>query len=164
MPVLDDPAARDRREAVTRLILCSGKVYVDLTAGQEEAAEQIAIVRVEQLAPFQNTALKAVLAGYPNLAEVLWVQEEPKNMGGWSYMEPRLRDLLAQLERNVPVRYVGRPERASPAEGSAERHAAEQARIVAAAFADAPAVGDRGAATNGARAGKREPAAARSRR
>jgi hypothetical protein len=62
------------------------------------------------------------------------VHEEPKNMGAWSYMEPRLRDLLGQMERLLPIRYIGRPERASPAEGYADRHAAEQARIIAETF------------------------------
>src|SRR5581483_9188105 len=97
-------------------------------------AESVAVARVEQLAPFQTTALRALIEHYPNLDEIVWAQEEPKNMGAWSYMEPRLRDLLRQLERLLPIRYVGRPERASPAEGYLDRHMAEQARIVAEAF------------------------------
>jgi len=154
-PVLDDPRA-ERPEVVGRLVLCSGKVAVDLEGSPlRKEGERVAVVRVEQLAPFQRSALRAVVERYPNLAEIVWVQEEPRNMGAWSYMEPRLRDLLAHLERPLPIRYVGRPERASPAEGSAERHAAEQARIVAAAFAGADAA-PAGGATNG----RGEPAAA----
>ncbi len=139
-PVLDDPRRADDADAVTRLVLCSGKVAVDLEGSEARAASpRVAVVRVEQLAPFQNSALRAVIERYPNAAEIVWVQEEPRNMGGWTYLEPRLRHLLAQIERPLPIRYAGRPERASPAEGSAERHAAEQARIVAAAFAETPA-------------------------
>ena len=171
-PVLDDPRRAEAPEGVTRLVLCSGKVAVDLDGSEaRDATERVALARLEQLAPFQNSTLRGLIGRYPNLAEVVWVQEEPRNMGAWSFVEPRLRDLLAGMERPMPVRYVGRPERASPAEGSAERHAAEQARIVAEAFADAPApeggsASSNGAArTNGARgAAKRQPASARSAR
>jgi 2-oxoglutarate dehydrogenase E1 component len=135
-PVLDDPTAEGRREGVTRLVLCSGKVFYDLLASEaREGAANVAIARVEQLAPFQNTALKGLFATYPNLAEVVWVQEEPKNMGAWSYMEPRLREVLRQAGRPFEIGYVGRPERASPAEGSLDQHNVEQARIVAEAYA-----------------------------
>jgi 2-oxoglutarate dehydrogenase E1 component len=173
-PVLDDPRRAAGRNAVTRLVLCSGKVVVELEAAEARAASpQVAVARVEQLAPFQGSALRTLLERYPNLAEVVWVQEEPRNMGAWSFMEPRLRELLATMGRDVPVRYVGRPERASPAEGFADRHAAEHARIVGEAFATADAVapvggGDRhganGAAangkTNGRPAGAKAPARA----
>jgi len=144
-PVLDDPLHSERPETVTRLVLCSGKVAVDLDGSDgRAAADQVAVARVEQLAPFQNSALRALVGRYPALTEVVWLQEEPSNMGAWSYMEPRLRDLV---DGQLPVRYVGRPERASPAEGSAEQHADEQARIVASAFADLPHA--KGRATNG---------------
>jgi len=136
-PVLDDPKAEGRRDAVTRLVLCSGKVAVDLDSSDErDGAESVAVARVEQLTQFQGHALRAVIGHYPNLAEIVWLQEEPRNMGAWAYMGPRLRDLI---EDELPVRYIGRPERSSPAEGSPYRHAEEQAAIVRAAFADAPA-------------------------
>ncbi len=136
-PVIDDATTADRDKAVTRLVLCSGKVAIDLEESTDrEGAAAVAIARVEQLAPFQHTAISTVIDRYPNLAEIVWVQEEPRNMGAWSFMEPRLRKLI---ENRLPVRYAGRPERASPAEGSADRHAEEQARIVAAAFSDPPA-------------------------
>jgi 2-oxoglutarate dehydrogenase E1 component len=97
------------------------------------------VVRVEQLAPFQQTALRQTLTRYPNLAEVVWLQEEPQNMGSWGYMEPRLRKLVRELlGTEDALRYIGRPERASPAEGSADLHALRQGQIVADAFADAP--------------------------
>ena len=136
-PVIDDLAAAERRANVTRLVLCSGKIAIDLDAADERSdAEAVAIIRVEQLAPFQRTALAQVFDEYPNAQELLWVQEEPKNMGAWSFMEPRLRELAPDL----PIRYNGRPERASPAEGAADLHKIEQARIVSAAFADPPAL------------------------
>jgi 2-oxoglutarate dehydrogenase E1 component len=89
------------------------------------------VVRVEELYPFPSADLSRVLQGYPNLREIVWAQEEPKNMGAWAYMAPKLRDMVG---RDVSVAYVGRPERSSPAEGSAARHAVEQARIVRTAF------------------------------
>jgi 2-oxoglutarate dehydrogenase E1 component len=127
-PVIDDAAARGRRERVSRVICCSGKVYVDLTTSQAYADNDgVAVVRVEELHPFPAELLRDVLAGYPGLGEIVWLQEEPKNMGAWAYMAPRLQELVG---RETLVRYVGRPERASPAEGSSDVHADEQSRIV----------------------------------
>ncbi|MBX3070602.1 MAG: 2-oxoglutarate dehydrogenase E1 component [Thermomicrobiales bacterium] len=148
-PVLDDALAADRRGKVTRLVFCSGKVAIDLEAsGDRAGAEGVAIARIEQLAPFQRTAITKVLDGYPNLKEIVWLQEEPRNMGAWTYIDSRLRELAGDL----PVRYIGRPERASPAEGAADLHSREQARIISEAFADAPVARTRGSgkATNGA--------------
>ncbi|HWV34840.1 MAG TPA: 2-oxoglutarate dehydrogenase E1 component, partial [Thermomicrobiales bacterium] len=131
-PVLDDAKAEDRREKVTRLIFCSGKVAIDLeTAEQREIADFVAIARVEQLAPFQNTAIGDVVAKYPNLEEIIWLQEEPRNMGAWRYMRGKL---VAQYGDMFPIGYIGRPESASPAEGFADLHASAQRRIVEAAF------------------------------
>ena len=132
-PVLDDPMAADRKEKVTRLILCTGKVAIDLEQAEGRGTESVAVARVEMLAPFQKGALREVISSYPNLKEIVWVQEEPRNMGAWTYMGYRLRDLV---EDRIPVRYVGRPEQASPAEGYAEKHKENQAGIVAAAFSD----------------------------
>jgi 2-oxoglutarate dehydrogenase E1 component len=92
----------------------------------------VAIARVEQLYPWPNNALGDLLAAYPALREVVWLQEEPQNMGAWTYVAPRLRALLG---RDIPLSYIGRPERASPAVGSGRVHTAEQAKIVADAFA-----------------------------
>jgi len=134
-PVLDDPTARQRPDDVTRLILCSGKVYVDLVTSQFAAtASHVAIVRVEELYPFPGDELAAILRQYPNARDVVWLQEEPKNMGAWTYMQPRLQPLL----NGRTLRYIGRPERASPAEGFAEMHEQEQARIIGEAFAGVP--------------------------
>ena len=130
-PVLDDEQARERADSVERLILCSGKVFTEL-AGSEyrEEAVDTAIVRIELLYPFPEDQIKDLLDSYPNLREILWVQEEPQNMGAWTFAEPRLRDLTGEL----PVLYVGKPPRPSPAQGSAMFHKQEHAGIVRDAF------------------------------
>ncbi|HEU4648693.1 MAG TPA: multifunctional oxoglutarate decarboxylase/oxoglutarate dehydrogenase thiamine pyrophosphate-binding subunit/dihydrolipoyllysine-residue succinyltransferase subunit, partial [Gemmatimonadales bacterium] len=133
-PVLDDPWTADpaRAAQVTRLLLCSGKIYYDLVAEADKLPEhRPGLVRVEQLYSFPWSELRAVLARYPKLEELVWVQEEPRNMGAWTYLEPKLRELTPA---GVELSYVGRPERASPAEGYPAAHAAEQARIVTAAL------------------------------
>jgi 2-oxoglutarate dehydrogenase E1 component len=127
-PVMDDARAGARAASVSRVVLCSGKVYYDLLAAANEMGENApAIVRVEQLYPFPDRELETVLARYPGLAEIVWTQEEPRNMGAWRYAEPYLRRLLRE---GVTLRYAGRPDRASPAEGYPSAHVAEQARIV----------------------------------
>ncbi|MDP9347991.1 MAG: 2-oxoglutarate dehydrogenase E1 component, partial [Gemmatimonadota bacterium] len=133
-PVLADETVAGREREVTRLLLCSGKVYVDLVAGEaRERAPGAALVRVEELYPFPAQEISEVIRSFPALREVVWVQEEPRNMGAWRYMEPLLREIAGE----IPVRYVGRPERASPAEGSLDRHTAEQGRIVREAWGTA---------------------------
>lgn len=129
-PVLGDARRAEAPEAVRRLVLCSGKLGVELDGNPlRDETPDTAVARVELLAPFPSDALTTVIDRYSRLEEIIWAQEEPRNMGAWTYIEPRLRELLNPRERPLPVRYVGRPERASPAEGSPERHAAEQARI-----------------------------------
>ena len=132
-PVLDDGAANDRRDGVRRLILCSGKVYYDLALAPARAqAGQVAIGRVELLYPFPPEELAALVSGYPNLREIVWVQEEPRNMGPQKFMLPQLRELVPSA---ITLQAIARPERSSPAEGYPAAHQVEQARIVAAAFA-----------------------------
>ena len=131
-PVIDDARVVDRKDEVTRLVLCSGKVAIDLESSDaRDDAAHVAVVRIEQLAPLQGSIIRQIVDSYPNLKEIVWLQEEPKNMGAWSFMVPRLRDLVDDA---YPVRYIGRPERSSPAEGSLEQHNDEQGAIVAAAF------------------------------
>jgi 2-oxoglutarate dehydrogenase E1 component len=127
-PVLDDPRAGDRREKVTRVVLQSGKVYYDMLAeaGKRDAAH-VALVRVEQLYSFPWVEVREVLGRYPNVKELVWAQEEPRNMGAWTYVENKLREVLPA---GASLSYVGRPDRASPAEGYPAAHALEQARIV----------------------------------
>jgi 2-oxoglutarate dehydrogenase E1 component len=162
-PVLGDPSAAERADGVTRLVLCSGKVYVDLVGSTDEqraeraaleGRERVAIGRVEELYPFPEEEIGALVASYPNLREVVWVQEEPRNMGAWSYIAPKLTEMLL-----LPLRYEGRPERASPAEGYQHRHLREQNRIVTAALSGAPGMEARAAREPGRvakRIGKRK--------
>jgi 2-oxoglutarate dehydrogenase E1 component len=133
MPVIDDPQVNGRREKVTRLVLCSGKVYYDLVA--KPVPDEVAVVRVEELYPWPHSNLTWLLDGYTALREVVWCQEEPKNQGAWTWVAPRLRGTVGN---SVTIRYVGRPERASPAEGYTQAHNDEQARIVADALSTAP--------------------------
>ena len=128
-PVIDDPSVEGTRAEVKRLVFCSGKIYYDLIAAPRDAG--IAIVRVEELYPWPHEAIAAVLDGYAGVEEVVWAQEEPKNMGAWSFVSPRLRGAVGNA---TPIRYVGRPDRASPAEGYQSAHTAAQAGIVAEAL------------------------------
>jgi len=130
--VLDDAAAAGRRDAVRRLVLCSGKVYYDLTHAPARAqAAAVAIGRVELLYPFPEAELADLVRRYPNLKEIVWVQEEPRNMGPQKFMLPQLRELVPAT---IELRHIARPERSSPAEGYPAAHQFEQARIVREAF------------------------------
>jgi 2-oxoglutarate dehydrogenase E1 component len=125
--VFDDPAAP---KGATRLILCSGKVYYDLAAKRAEVGKEkdVAIVRVEQLYPFPAEELKKVLLGYPEVRDWVWAQEESQNMGAWSFIAPRLEELMG-----FQFQYVGRDASASPATGSKLVHDREQSELVEAA-------------------------------
>jgi 2-oxoglutarate dehydrogenase E1 component len=119
--VLDDPNASKYSGRVSRVVLCSGHIWAELEADPRRAhADHLAVVRLEELYPFPRDALNEVFHRYPRVEETVWVQEEPKNMGAWTFIDRHLEGL----------RYVGRPELASPAEGWAETHAAEQKRII----------------------------------
>jgi 2-oxoglutarate dehydrogenase E1 component len=129
-PVLDDP--RTDKEHVRRLVLCTGKISYDLLGHElyAEAAPDLALARIEQLYPFPSDAAREVVASFPALEEILWVQEEPQNMGAWRSIRHRLEEAAA----GTPLRYVGRPWRASPSEGYPTAHLIEQDRIVRAAL------------------------------
>lgn len=134
-PVIEDPSAPSRRDQVKRLLLCSGKVYYDLQGHELRApATDVAIARIEELYPFPAEALEALVSSYRKLAEVVWVQEEPRNMGALTFVGPRLR---AVVPRQIPLRYVARPERASTAEGKHTDHVKEQDRIAREALTEA---------------------------
>ena len=132
-PVLDDPKTTKKNvNNVRRLVLCSGKVYVDLAEVQAKQPEfAVAVARVEQLYSFPKSEIEAVLTRYPNIEEVVWLQEEPANMGAWEYMRWRLEELI---DGRWPLRYIGRPRRASPAEGSSTWHRRNQKAITEFAF------------------------------
>jgi 2-oxoglutarate dehydrogenase E1 component len=128
--VIDDPTAEGRREEVTRLLLCTGRIYYDLT-GHERYADnqQVAVARVELLYPFPREQIVELIARYPNLKEIIWVQEEPKNMGARRFMFTRNREREIVPE-GVKLDYVGRPYRASTGEGYPAAHQIEQERIL----------------------------------
>jgi 2-oxoglutarate dehydrogenase E1 component len=126
---IDDEAAHNRAAEVERLVLCSGKIYVDVMASERRAAcRQVAVARIEQLYPFPDEELAEILAGYANLREVAWLQEEPANMGAWDFVRPILEQAVAA--RGLPVHYIGRPRSASPSEGSAAWHTVNQRALV----------------------------------
>lgn len=126
-PVLDDPAA-DRRDGVRRLVLCSGKVYYDAVADERRGlARDLAIVRVEELYPFPAEELRAIFQSYPAIEEVIWLQEEPENMGAWGYIRPRLEEIIGG---RWSLRYIGRPPASTPAEGTMAQHQANQRVII----------------------------------
>ncbi|MGA9857834.1 MAG: multifunctional oxoglutarate decarboxylase/oxoglutarate dehydrogenase thiamine pyrophosphate-binding subunit/dihydrolipoyllysine-residue succinyltransferase subunit, partial [Solirubrobacteraceae bacterium] len=129
-PVLSDPSV-DAAE-VTRLVLCTGKIYYDLLANDARAENPtVAIGRVELLYPFPQGELMTLIASYPKLEEVVWVQEEPRNMGARAFMSPRLLQILPE---HLQFGYIGRPERAASGEGYPIAHATEQRRILTTAL------------------------------
>jgi multifunctional 2-oxoglutarate metabolism enzyme len=146
-PLIDDAELNDPGR-VERVVLCSGKVFYDLIEARKKARlssptdgsrlssptaregsfeDRVAIIRFEQFYPFPQRALKEALARYPNARQLVWCQEEPRNMGGWSFMESRLENLVPRCDRS---RYIGRAESASPATGSYAVHLHEQERLV----------------------------------
>ena len=127
-PVLDDRSALTHAEGVRRVVLCTGKIAIDmLSSGRRGQADDVAIVRVEMLYPFPAEALNKALANYPNAREVVWVQEEPQNMGAWSYMSPQLSALLGS---RYELHVIARPARSSPATGFSDLFQFEQERII----------------------------------
>jgi 2-oxoglutarate dehydrogenase E1 component len=132
-PVIDDEVARQHHDTIRRLVLCSGKVYADLIgSNRREESPVVAIVRIEQLYLFPGDALREVVEGYPRLEEVIWVQEEPENMGAWTTLRPTLQELIAG---RCPLHYIGRPPSSSPAEGSLALYTVNQAALVQQAYA-----------------------------
>ena len=131
-PLIDDATITDR-DAVKRIVLCSGKVYYDLAEARGKTENrEVAIVRLEQFYPFPANSLRETLAKYPNAHQLVWAQEEPQNMGGWTFVQDRLENLLGGGER---PQYVGRSASASPATGSYSIHQKEQAELISTALA-----------------------------
>jgi 2-oxoglutarate dehydrogenase E1 component len=129
-PVLAEPGIDPR--SVTRLLLCSGKMYYDIVGHQaRQDNPQVAVGRVELLYPFPQAEILALVDSYPKLREVVWVQEEPRNMGARAHMSPRLQQILPE---QISFGYVGRPERAASGEGYPVAHSREQNRIVTTAL------------------------------
>jgi 2-oxoglutarate dehydrogenase E1 component len=116
---------------VKRIVFTSGKVYYDLKAARDKASANVPIVRLEQLYPFPQPMIVEALRQYAGATEVVWVQEEPRNMGAWPFLHERL---LALLQSGQTLRYIGRPISASPATGSHHRHEEQQKALVLAAI------------------------------
>ncbi|HEY2494794.1 MAG TPA: 2-oxoglutarate dehydrogenase E1 component [Paenibacillus sp.] len=133
--VVEQSGLASKPELVERLILCSGKIAVELEEaldqGENKRPAWLHVARVEQLYPFPDHELKAILRRFPQLKEIVWVQEEPKNMGAWRYIEPRIREIAKE---GIPITYNGRPERASTASGYQKVHAYEQQQIISSAL------------------------------
>lgn len=145
-PLIDDAEVGDPN-GVERIVCCSGKVFYDLADARQKATvgetaaderdsnptvkagvkDKVAIIRLEQFYPFPLNAIKETISKYPNAKELVWCQEEPKNMGGWTFMESRLENLLPRCDR---PRYVGRAESPSPATGNYAVHLREQERLI----------------------------------
>jgi 2-oxoglutarate dehydrogenase E1 component len=135
LPVLADKTVSDP-SAARKILVCSGKIYYELLSARDERkAADTAIVRIEQIYPFPETEFAEVLLGYPSASQVVWVQEEPRNMGAWGFVRGRIQPILDAHKREIG--YAGRPESASPAPGSLKQHQLEQAELIAAAFAPA---------------------------
>jgi 2-oxoglutarate dehydrogenase E1 component len=138
--VIDDDEARERAGDVRRVIVCTGKVYVDLVGSDKRAAARdTAICRLEQIYPVPAQNLRAMLDGYSKAEEIVWVQEEPENMGALDFIRPHLQEAAG----GRPVRAIARPRSASPAEGSAARHARQQQALIEKAFEASKAAGGR---------------------
>jgi 2-oxoglutarate dehydrogenase E1 component len=131
--VLDDTMPLDPA-GVSRLLLCNGKVYYDLlTERENRQVKDTALVRIEQLYPFPEKAVSEVLTRYHQAKDIVWVQEEPRNMGAWSFL---LEHTSGLLRPGLLFRYIGRGAQASPAVGSQKIHQQEQARIIEQALAE----------------------------
>jgi 2-oxoglutarate dehydrogenase E1 component len=135
--VIDDPQRQKHPNRVQRIVLCSGHIWADVESDARRAAvDDVAVVRIEEVYPFPETDLRELVDRYSQAREVVWLQEEPRNMGAWSFVAPR----LSQLLDGRTLRYVGRPERASPAEGWAAAHTAEQQRIISEVLTEPTAI------------------------
>jgi 2-oxoglutarate dehydrogenase E1 component len=148
--VIDD--AEVDPDGVRRLVLATGKMAVDLlTSPERAAAEAVAVCRVEQIFPLPVDDIQAVMARYPRLDEVVWVQEEPENMGAWDFARPLLEGIAGKL----PLSVFARPRSSSPAEGSAARHHQAQHELIALAFDVRRERGEGSKARKNARGGSR---------
>ena len=127
-PLIEEKQSQGKEKTIQQMILCSGRIYFDL-AGDELRSERenVTIVRMEQLYPFPRQALEKLLGNFPALERVVWVQEEPLNMGAWEYLGPCLRQLLGD---RLELYYVGRPESSSPAEGSSTLYKLNQHALI----------------------------------
>jgi probable 2-oxoglutarate dehydrogenase E1 component DHKTD1 len=135
-PVLDDPMAAKHKEKVKRVIMLSGKIYYELIKARHDRSldQDVALIRIEELAPFPFAVLESVLRGYTNAREWVWVQEEPRNQGAWGHVGCRIESLLERMGVEVRLRYVGRRESAVPAPGIGGIYQRQQGEVLGGAF------------------------------
>ncbi|MCU9613005.1 2-oxoglutarate dehydrogenase E1 component [Caldibacillus lycopersici] len=131
--VIEQPGLGTEPGKVERVVFCTGRLAVEIGGAFDEPKDYpwLDVVRVEELYPFPEKEIQSVLAKYKNLKEVIWVQEEPKNMGAWNYIAPRLQEIVPD---SLKVSYIGRPEMSSPSEGDPSIHKKEQQRIISEAL------------------------------
>ena len=133
--MIDDEMAAARPDAVERVVFCSGKVYYDLKTARDDRFDNpaaVALVRLEQLHPWPEAEIVSVMQRYANATTVVWAQEEPANMGAWTFVRERIQ---GEIRSSQKLLYAGQSESASPATGSMRIHRDEQAALVASAFA-----------------------------
>ncbi len=129
--IIEQPGLGKDIEAIERLIFASGKIAIELADNLKNNTDWFHIIRIEEIYPFPVKAIAQIINRYPHVKEICWVQEEPKNMGAWNFIEPRLKWLAPE---GVQVHYIGRRRRSSPSEGDPTIHKKEQARIMEEAF------------------------------
>ena len=136
LPVLDDPMAAGDKEKVKRVIMLSGKIYYELVKARHDRSldQDVAFIRIEELAPFPFAVLESVLKGYKNAREWVWVQEEPRNQGAWGHVGCRIESVLKGMGVEAGLRYVGRRESAVPAPGIGGIYQRQQGEVIAGAF------------------------------
>ncbi|MBD1379005.1 2-oxoglutarate dehydrogenase E1 component [Metabacillus arenae] len=133
-PVLEQASLVENAENIKRIVLSSGKIGIDLSDklnSMDEKPDWLHMIRVEELYPFPKKKIEAILKRYPSLKEIVWVQEEPQNMGAWTYIQPKLQEIASE---GVKVEYIGRRRRSSTAEGDPNVHKKEQERILTSAL------------------------------
>ena len=132
--VINDQLISDPSK-IEKVVLVSGKLYYELLEQREKANDtKTALVRLEQISPFPEWALEPVLKNFKNVKQIVWAQEEPKNMGSYQFVYFKIADLIKKMKLNVVFSYVGRPDRSSPATGSIYRHKVEQADLIEKVF------------------------------
>jgi 2-oxoglutarate dehydrogenase E1 component len=132
--VIPETLLKDSKSVET-VVFCSGKIYYELLEEREKQNNtKTALVRIEQIYPTPAGQITEVLKSYPKAKNIVWAQEEPKNMGAWAHLAPRLESLIEGCGSKAKLSYVGRPERASTATGTTYRHKAEQSEIIQSVF------------------------------
>ncbi|MEH7109865.1 2-oxoglutarate dehydrogenase E1 component [Bacillus sp. JJ1764] len=128
-PIIEHYPSNDLNDHVERMVFCTGKMAIDAAEFLKDQVRMswLQLLRIEEIYPFPTNELKTILAKYPNAKEFIWLQEEPKNMGAWTFVEPRINELTPN---DIRVRFIGRRRRSSPAEGESHIHKLIQSKII----------------------------------